>query len=51
MIVIGSMDFYKGSVVRLTQGELDSVHEVKNDALAWLVHYKLMGYNNFIVWI
>lgn len=36
MIVIGSMDFYKGSVVRLTQGELDSVHEVKNDALAWL---------------
>ena len=36
MIVIGSMDFYKGSIVRLTQGELDSVHEVKNDALAWL---------------
>ncbi len=36
MIVIGSMDFYKGSVVRLTQGDLDSVHEVKNDALAWL---------------
>ena len=36
MIVIGSMDFYRGAVVRLTQGELDSVQEVKKDALAWL---------------
>jgi phosphoribosylformimino-5-aminoimidazole carboxamide ribotide isomerase len=36
MIVIGSMDFYKGQVVRLTQGELDSVHQVKEDALQWL---------------
>jgi phosphoribosylformimino-5-aminoimidazole carboxamide ribotide isomerase len=36
MIVIGSMDFYKGQVVRLKQGELDSVHQVKEDALEWL---------------
>lgn len=36
MIVIGSMDFYQGQVVRLTQGELNSVHQVKSDAKAWL---------------
>lgn len=36
MIVIGSMDFYKGQIVRLTQGEKKSVVKVKNDALEWL---------------
>ena len=43
MIVIGSMDFYKGQVVRLNQGAQASVHQVKDNALEWLCVLKHHG--------
>jgi len=43
MMVIGSMDFYKGQVVRLNQGAQDSVYQVKDNALDWLYELKRHG--------
>lgn len=43
MIVIGSMDFYNGQVVRLAQGAQESVHQVKENALEWLSVLKSHG--------
>lgn len=43
MIVIGSMDFYQGQVVRLTQGEQASITQVKADALTWLTTLQSHG--------
>ena len=43
MIVIGSMDFYNGQVVRLSQGAQESVHQVKENALDWLAVLKNHG--------